>query len=127
MRSTSSTNLAAALSLRSKYQARADFKSESAAGWISSGLAPIENGRDLPSGFGPGNRLYFAGIQFLDPARDLLTPGFLGGGVYRLIQTLQERACQRGSRLNRQGQRLLQKLRNLFRHGVILLRCPIPS
>src|SRR5690349_15060618 len=99
----------------------ADFRSASAEGWISSVLASMENSGDLPPGVGPWNRLHFAGIQFLNPARNLLAPGFLGGGVHGLVQTLQKRTRQRGARFGRKRQRLLQKVGNLFGHGVILL------
>ncbi len=47
--------------------------------WISSALATMKNSGDLPSGFSPGNRLQLAGIQFLDPVRDLPAPGFFCG------------------------------------------------
>jgi hypothetical protein len=68
----------------------ADVSSESAEGWVSGALTAMEHGRDLPPGFGPGNRLHFAGIQFLDPTRDLLAPGFFCGGVHGLVQTLKQ-------------------------------------
>jgi hypothetical protein len=48
----------------------ATLNSANASGWISSGLAAIEQVTDLTAGLGPRNGLHFARVEFLNSARD---------------------------------------------------------
>src|SRR5439155_27369347 len=98
-RSTSAANLTAAASFRCKYQLSPDFNSASAEGWISSGLATIEDSCDLPPSLRPGNGFHLTGLQFLNTASNLLAPRLFGGRVHGILQALQKRACKRGPRL----------------------------
>src|ERR1039458_3196705 len=119
-RSSSATKLRAAVSLRSKYQVSAALNSASAAGWISSILAAIEDGRDLTASFRPGNRFHFARIQFRDPACDLFAPFFLYSLVHSVIKAFEEAIGQCGPRFGRKSECLFQKVGNVWAHGAIL-------
>src|ERR1017187_1644884 len=100
-------NLSAAIWFRSRYQLSADFNSASADGWISSGLAAIEDSGDLPSRLCPRDGFHFAGIQLLDATRYFLVPLLFGGRVQGILQAFQKRTCQGGTRLWRKCQCLL--------------------
>jgi hypothetical protein len=54
----------------SSYQTTAALTSANASGWISSGLAPIEQVADLTAGLGPRNGLHFARIEVLNSPGD---------------------------------------------------------
>src|ERR1035438_2287463 len=119
-RSSSATKLRAAVSLRSRYQVRAALNSASAAGWISSLLAAIEDGRDLTTSFRPGNGFHLAGIQFRYPECDLFVPFFLYSLVHSVIKAFEKTIGQRGSRFGGKSERLFQKVGNVWAHGAIL-------
>src|ERR1700674_1806523 len=119
-RSISATNPSAALSLRSRYQRNADFNSARASSWISSGLSAIQESGYLSTRLRPGDRLYFARIQFLDAAGDFAAPLFFGRRVDGIVKAFQERTGQGGASLGRQCQCLLEKLGNIGSHAHIL-------
>src|SRR5882762_7153812 len=81
--------------------------------WISSGLSAIQESGYLSTRLRPGDRLYFARIQFLDAAGDFAAPLFLGGRVDGIVKAFQQRTGQGGASLGRQRQRLLEELGNV--------------
>ena len=119
-RSISATNPSAALSLLSRYQRSADFNSARASSWISSGLSAVQDSGYLSTRLRPGDRLYFARIQFLDATGDFSAPRFFGGRGDGIVKAFEQRTDQGGASLGRQRQRLLEKLGNVGSHWRIL-------
>src|SRR5450432_4385708 len=102
-RSFSSTKYSAALWFRSMYHASADLYSSSAAGWISDGLAAMENGGNLATGLFPRNWFYLARVQFFNALGDLPIPLFFGGSIHGAVDTLKKRYGQRRPGFRREG------------------------
>jgi hypothetical protein len=67
----------------------------------------------------------FSGVQVFHAPRYLLVPSFLDRLIRRL-QAIQQSVRQRSALVNREGERPLQKIRNLWTHRIIPPALSVP-
>ena len=88
---------------------------------MSRELAAIKEGGYLSASLFPRDRLYFAGVEFLNAALDLIGPGCLHDRVrWVVVEAFEERPGKGSSRLGRKSQGFLEEIRNFWSHGNIL-------
>ncbi len=69
-----------------------------------------------------GNGFKLARIELFHTAGDFLLPGCFDGFVIRVIEALDQRACEFGAFRHRESECLFQEVRCFSAHGVILHR-----
>jgi hypothetical protein len=88
-------------------------------GFLRSGEG-IQFGSEPSAYLGPWDGLSLTGIQSLDSRGNLSFPGCLYILVHGFIESIEKRSGKSSAGFNRKRKSLLQKIDNLFGHGVIL-------
>src|SRR5260370_13421508 len=114
-------NLEAAISLRSKYHSKAAADSNFASSWNSTVLlVMLESGRKLFPHLFPRDHLRFSRIYVRNPAGDLFLPGLLGSFVHNAVEAGEQGIGQRRPLLFGKGKSLLEQIKSLLRHELII-------
>src|SRR6266478_2992827 len=123
-RLSSATNLEAAISLRSRYHSKAAADSNLASSWNSTVLlVMLESGRKLFPHLFPRDHLRFSRVYVRNPAGDLFLPGLLGPFLHSTVEAGEQGISQRRPLLFGKGKCLLEQVKSLLRHELII---PLP-